>query len=186
MSTLFGALAQWAEAQPDTLALITETDGTRTYAELVHNAAAIGGALYGFELSPGATVTLLAANSPQWVETYLGVGAAGLRCVSGNPEWTDSEISFILEHSESSAVICDSELAERVVALKRDLPGLRHVIAIADPGEPAGRGPCPMPPSSRARRKTQAKPSRPRTSSSPSTSCTRRGRRPDGPRRSQQ
>ena len=141
MSTLFGALAQWAEAQPDALALITETDGTRTYAELVHNAAAIGGALYGeLNVSPGATVTLLAANSPQWVETYLGVGAAGLRCVSGNPEWTDSEISFILEHSESSAVICDSELAERVVALKRDLPGLRHVIAIADPGEPVGAG----------------------------------------------
>ena len=103
MSTLFGALAQWAEAQPDALALITEIDGTRTYAELVHNAAAIGGALHGeLDVSPGATVTLLAANRPQWVETYLGVGAAGLRCVSGNPEWTDSEISFILEHSESS------------------------------------------------------------------------------------
>ena len=66
MSTLFGALAQWAEAQPDALALITETDGTRTYAELVHNAAAIGGALYGeLDVSPGATVTLLAANSPR-------------------------------------------------------------------------------------------------------------------------
>jgi crotonobetaine/carnitine-CoA ligase len=133
MSTMFEALAQWAEAQPEALALITEADGTRTYAELVHNAAAIGAALHGdLGVAPGETVTLLAANRPQWVETYLGVGAAGLRCVSGNPEWTDSEVSFILEHSESSAVICDSELAGRIVALQDGLSRLRHVIAIAD------------------------------------------------------
>ena len=124
MSTMFEAMAQWAQAQPEALALITEYDGTRTYAELVRNAAAIGAALHGdLGVAPGDTVTLLAANRPQWVETYLGVGAAGLRCVSGNPEWTDSEVSFILEHSESSAVICDSELAGRVVALKGGLPG---------------------------------------------------------------
>ncbi len=135
MSTMFEAMAQWAQAQPEALALITEYDGTRTYAELVRNAAAIGAALHGdLGVAPGDTVTLLAANRPQWVETYLGVGAAGLRCVSGNPEWTDSEVSFILEHSESSAVICDSELAGRVVALKGGLPRLRHVIAIADAG----------------------------------------------------
>ena len=47
MSTMFEALAQWAKAQPEALALITEADGTRTYAELVHNAAAIGAALHG-------------------------------------------------------------------------------------------------------------------------------------------
>ena len=133
MSTMFEALSLWAEAQPEALALITEADGTRTYAELVHNAAAIGAALHGdLGVAPGETVTLLAANRPQWVETYLGVGAAGLRCVSGNPEWTDSEVSFILEHSESSAVICDSELAARIVALQNGLSRLRHVIAIAD------------------------------------------------------
>ena len=65
MSTLFEALAQWAGAQPEALALITETDGTRTYAELVHNAAAIGAALHGdLGVAPGDTVTLLAANRP--------------------------------------------------------------------------------------------------------------------------
>ncbi len=135
MTTMFDLISQWAVAQPDSLALITETDGTRTYAELAHNTAAIGGALHtDLGIRPGETITLLAANQPKWVETYLSVGAAGLRCVAGNPEWTDSEISFILEHSESTAVVCDDELAARVVALQASLPQVRHVVSIPTPG----------------------------------------------------
>ncbi|HUZ10172.1 MAG TPA: class I adenylate-forming enzyme family protein [Acidimicrobiales bacterium] len=142
MTTMFDAVGQWAAAQPDALALVTETDGTRTYGELVHNAAAIAAALHGeLAVAPGETVTLLAANQPQWVEAYLGAGAAGLRCVAGNPEWTDPEVEFILEHSRSTAVICDHDLAARMVALKDAVPRLRHVVAFPAAGGAAAGAP---------------------------------------------
>ena len=143
MSSMLDVVDQWASSQPDALALITESDGTRTFAELAHNAAAIGAALHAdLRVAPGETVTLLASNQPQWAETYFGVGPVGVRCVAGNPEWTDAEMTFILEHSESVAVICDHELAPRVLALRPSLSRLRHVVALPAPGggEPVADG----------------------------------------------
>lgn len=143
MTTMLDVVGQWAAAQPDALAVITESDGTRTYGELVQNAAAVAGALHGeLAVAPGETITLLAANQPQWVEGYLGAGAAGLRCVAGNPEWTDSEVQFILEHSQTVAVLCDHELAARVIALKASVPRLRHVVAFPPPGGAAAGDPA--------------------------------------------
>jgi len=130
MTTLFEAVALWADAQPEALALISESDGTRTYRELVDNAAGLGGALVAdLDLVPGDTITLLAANSPQWIEVYLGAGAAGQRVVAGNPEWTDEELLFVLEHSQSVAVVADADLAGRMVSLQAQLPRVRHVIS---------------------------------------------------------
>jgi acyl-CoA synthetase (AMP-forming)/AMP-acid ligase II len=131
MTTMFEIVSGWATTQPDAYALISETDGTRTYGQLAHNAAAFGAALLG-ELGhqPGETMTILGANSPEWVEAYLGAGAAGQRCVAGNPEWTDEEVGFVIEHSQSVGIVCDASLASRMVALAGGFPRIRHVISL--------------------------------------------------------
>lgn len=141
MTTLFEVVSEWARVQPDSLALISETDGTRTYGELAANAARFGAALlHQLGHEPGETVTILGANSPEWVEAYLGAGAAGQRCVAGNPEWTDEEVGFVLEHSQSVAVVCDADLAGRMTTLAARFPAVRHVITFA-PGD--GGAPVP-------------------------------------------
>jgi len=138
MTTFFEKVTEWAKVQPEALALISEGDGTRSYSELIANGASFGAMLFGtVGLEPGETITVLAANSPQWVEAFLGAGAAGQRCVGGNPEWTDDELAFVLDHSQSVAVVCDDDLAARMVALRARVPTLRHVIAFSRPGSAA-------------------------------------------------
>lgn len=137
MTTLFDIIAAHADTDPTRLALLTEQDGTRTYGELVDNATALGAALHvKLGIEPGARVCVWARNRPEWIETYLAAGVAGLATVAANPEWTDAESTYVLTHSESVAVVCDADLAARAVGLAAGIPGLRHVIAIDDAGPP--------------------------------------------------
>lgn len=132
MPSFFDVVASHAAADPDRLALITEQDGTRTYAELTARAAAVGAALHRtLGVEPGSRICIWAVNRPEWVESYLAAGAVQLATVAANPEWTDNEAAYVLEHSESAVVICDADLAARAVALAGRLPGLRRVVALA-------------------------------------------------------
>ena len=134
--TLFDIIAGHAGTDPDRLALLTEQDGVRTYGELVANATALAAALrVKLGVPTGARICVWARNRPEWVETYLAAGAAGLATVAANPEWTDTEARYVCAHSDSVAVVCDADLAPRAVALAAEIPGLAHVIALdADDG----------------------------------------------------
>jgi acyl-CoA synthetase (AMP-forming)/AMP-acid ligase II len=135
MPTLFDIVAGYADRDPSRLALLTERDGTRTYGELTHRAAAFAVGLRGeLGLPSGSRVCLWAVNRPEWVEAHLGAGAANMATVAANPEWTDNEIGYVFENSEAAVVVCDGNLAARAVALAANIPTLRHVIALTDEG----------------------------------------------------
>lgn len=137
MTTLFDIIAGHAETDPGRLALLTEQDGVRSYGDLVGNATALGAALHvKLGVPPGARICVWARNRPEWVETYLAAGAAGLATVAANPEWTDAEARYVCAHSDSVAVVCDGDLAARAVALAAEIPGLTHVVAMDDEGVP--------------------------------------------------
>jgi crotonobetaine/carnitine-CoA ligase len=139
--SFFDVVAGHAAADPDRLALLTEQDGTRTYGELTARSAALAAALRTtLGVEPGARVCIWAVNRPEWVESYLAAGAVQLATVAANPEWTDAEAGYVLEHSEAAVVICDAELAERAVALAAGRPGLRSVVALGGDGPPPPEG----------------------------------------------
>ncbi|HEX5266719.1 MAG TPA: class I adenylate-forming enzyme family protein [Acidimicrobiales bacterium] len=134
-------IAAHADAMPDALALLSEEDGSRTYSELVERSAALAAALgKGLGVAPAERLCVWAVNQPAWAETYLAASAGLFATVAANPEWTDEEMAFILEHSETAVVICDAALAERAVALARRLGGVRHVVAIEADGVTAPSG----------------------------------------------
>jgi carnitine-CoA ligase len=141
MTSFFDVIAAHANAMPDALALLTEEDGTRTYSELANRSAALAAALgHSLGLRPTERICLWAVNQPAWAETYIAASAGIFATVSANPEWTDQEISFILEHSESAALLCDAALAARALKIAEGLPNLRHVIAIDNGGPPPPSG----------------------------------------------
>jgi crotonobetaine/carnitine-CoA ligase len=141
MTSFFDVIAAHADAMPDALALITEQDGTRTYAELVDRSAALAAGLAtGLGVQPTERLCVWAVNQPAWVETYMAASAGVFATVAANPEWTDEEIAFILEHSEAAVVICDAPLAARAVAIGEKLARLRHVVAIEADGHTAPPG----------------------------------------------
>lgn len=144
MSSFFDVIAAHAESMPDALALITEEDGSRTYAELVERSAGLAAALAsGLGLKPAERLCLWAVNQPAWAEAYMAASAGAFATVAANPEWTDDEMAFILEHSEVAVVICDAALAERAVKLGGRIASVRHVVAIENGGESAPEGSIP-------------------------------------------
>src|SRR5262249_24770976 len=116
MTSFFDVVAGHAEAMPRALALITEQDGTRTYAELAERSAALAVDL-GHRLGapPSGRLCLWMVNHPAWAESYVAASAGGFATVAANPEWTDDEMLFILEHSEAQVIICDVGLASRAL-----------------------------------------------------------------------
>jgi carnitine-CoA ligase len=141
MTSFFDVVASHADAMPDSLALITEQDGTRTYSELVERSAALAAGLgAGLEIAPTERLCLWMMNHPAWVEAYMAASAGVFATVAANPEWTDQEMAFILEHSETTVIICDAVLAARAVTLADRLPKVRQVIAVETDGHTAPPG----------------------------------------------
>lgn len=141
MTSFFDVIAAHADAMPDALALISEEDGSRTYRQLIDRSACLAAALdAGLGVRRAERLCLWAVNQPAWAETYLAASAGLFATVAANPEWTDEEIAFILEHSETAVVICDAALAPRAVQLAGRLPKLRHVVAIEADGVTAPTG----------------------------------------------
>jgi acyl-CoA synthetase (AMP-forming)/AMP-acid ligase II len=137
-NTLFDLVASFAKADPNKLAVITPSDGNRTYRELVANSLALAVAMRTrLHIQPSERICLWLENHPAWVEVYLAASASGIGVVGLNPDWTDDELEFALEHSEICTVICDAERANRLASIRRRHPNIRHVVSVGLDNGPA-------------------------------------------------
>ncbi len=103
-------------------------DGKKnTYKDLQEEVRQIGILLKNLNISQGDKVALLAHNSPDWVASYLAIGAMGAVVVPILPDFSMSEISHILSHSESKALFVSEKLQDQINK-ELDL----HVIKIED------------------------------------------------------
>ena len=54
---------------------------------------------------PGHRVALLLENRPEFILHFLALNAAGASCVPLNPDYRQSEIDYVLDHSEAALVV---------------------------------------------------------------------------------
>ena len=73
-------------------------------------------------------------NHDLTVMLYFAAWTVGITVVPINVEEPTDKKRFILEHADASAVCCWQEYRDEVNDLRRDLPGLRHVIVLNDDG----------------------------------------------------
>jgi long-chain acyl-CoA synthetase len=102
-----------------------------SFAELgrVVREAALGLADLGLE--PGDKVSILAHTRPEWTQACFGVLCAGATVVSVYQTNSPEECHYVLEHSESRAVVVeDAEQLAKVRAVEDRLPRLEFVIVI--------------------------------------------------------
>ena len=123
--------------QPGGNVVLRSGDGAVTRNELRREAEQIAGGLQGLGVRPGDRVALYAANSLEWVFSYLGVLRAGGCVVLMNPDYHVAEAEHILRDSEPALVIADHPRAAVIEKL-----GLR-ILALEDLSRGA---PPPMPP----------------------------------------
>lgn len=99
-----------------------------TFAENIGHAASVAAALRDrYDIGHGDRVAVLAANSPEWIQTFWAVTSLGGIVVAMNGWWTEDEINYGLELTSPKLLIVDARRAERITSD----PGM-PVIAIED------------------------------------------------------
>jgi len=120
MHTLADPIRHAARNYVDRPAIICG-DIRMTYREMTARCRRLGGALQSLGLKPGDRVAILAANSHQYIETYMAVPAAGFVVVPLNTRHAEAEQAYALEDSGTKILLTDTDpgglanIVERVI-----------------------------------------------------------------------
>ncbi|MDL9936100.1 AMP-binding protein [Gordonia sp. ABSL1-1] len=94
-------------------------------------------------IADGDRVAFLAPNLPELLIAHYAVPLAGGVLVALNSRLAGPELSYILNHSESTVLFADAEFRSTVADIVADVPALRDVIEITDPEFGPGPGEAP-------------------------------------------
>ncbi len=91
-------------------------DGRRiTYAENLRRVARLAAVLRDeFGVGPGDRVAILAANCPEWIQTFWATVSLGAIAVGLNGWWVRDEIRYGLDDSEPAVLIGDAQRLARI------------------------------------------------------------------------
>ncbi|MCU0669643.1 MAG: acyl-CoA synthetase [Myxococcota bacterium] len=125
-----------ADTAPDRIALAHGVDGpTRTWRAFDRNANALALHLARVHRT-GDKLALYAYNRPEFVEALSGAMKARMVPVNVNYRYREEELVYLLDNSDSTAVVYESEFADRVARVRERLPKVKEWIEITD-GRPA-------------------------------------------------
>ncbi len=122
MTTFADPLRRAVQVAPAKTALISET-GQVSFAQLSQRAARLAGGLRALGLKDGDRVAILAANSHQYIETYVGVPAGGLVVVPLNTRHAQAELTYAIKDSGAKVLFTDrdpkqfADLVEHVITV---------------------------------------------------------------------
>jgi len=97
-------------------------------------AARLAGAFAGAGLQPGSKVATFLYNCPELLEARFAALKQRAVPVNVNYRYVDSELAYILDNSDSEAVVYHASLAGRIDSVRARLPGVRLWVEVADEG----------------------------------------------------
>jgi carnitine-CoA ligase len=111
-------LRRRAAERPDAIWLDAPEEGrTWTYAETLAAAETVGRGMLAAGAQPGDRVVILAANSSQFVRSWLGCAVAGLVEVPVNTAYEHDFLAHQVRTVQARLTVVDDVLAERFVAI---------------------------------------------------------------------
>jgi long-chain acyl-CoA synthetase len=100
-----------------------------TWSDYGDRVSAFAKGLIALGLKPGEFVNIMGSNDPLYLISDLGVLHAGGIPVSLYNTLAPEQISYIVNHSEASYVICENrDYLERFLKIQKEIPGVRKVI----------------------------------------------------------
>ena len=96
--------------------------GSRTYIQFWERANRCAHAMLAFGLGAGDRVVLFANNSPEYLETYMGLQLAGLVAVPANYRLTAEELVYLVNNSRSSALVIGEEFLPLLKMMQTKIP----------------------------------------------------------------
>ena len=106
-----------------------------SYAGFLSRANRLANALRRLGVRQGENVAILQSNCPQMLESIFACFKAGCGVVPINHRLHPKECAFIIDHSEARVVILSPEFNSSVRELRGGMPGVRHLVTLADAGE---------------------------------------------------
>ena len=113
-----------------------------TYARFFDRCDRFSAALQALGVKAGDRIAYIAPNTHAHLESFFAVPQIGAVLVPINYRLSQEEFTYIINHSGATVVCADTDYLKSVTAIRPELPGVRHVIALegrahAD-GAPAG------------------------------------------------
>jgi len=108
--TLRDVLLKSAERWPESPALGAVGHPSRSFRELLGDAAAWASWLKTLGLAKGDRVAILAESRAEWGAVYFGIAAAGFIAVPILPDFAEGQVSHIISHAEVKAAVSSSKL----------------------------------------------------------------------------
>ncbi|PIE83870.1 MAG: long-chain fatty acid--CoA ligase [Bacteroidia bacterium] len=114
-----------------------------TYRQTHEEVRAIAAGLITLGIEPGSRVGLLSEGRRLWIESELGMLHAACVEIPLSIKLEGADLQFRLHHSGAVAVIVSEGQAQKVEAMRAQLPQLRHIIHL-DPKDQPGDGEVSM------------------------------------------
>lgn len=109
-------LRHWARERPDAVWLDAPEEGASwTFAQMLDSAETVGRRLVGRGAVPGDRVVIVAANSSQFVRTWVGTAMAGLVEVPINTAYERDFLAHQVSTVEARFAVIDDVFAQRFV-----------------------------------------------------------------------
>lgn len=109
------------------------------FGRIAEDVDSLAAAVLDLGLGRGNHVGLIAENRYEWLLIDQTLAGLGIVDVPRGSDTTPTELQFILAHSGCSAAFADSDnVASELVAMKPQLPKLRHIIVMAEQTAVAG------------------------------------------------
>jgi 3-oxocholest-4-en-26-oate---CoA ligase len=124
-----------ADAIPNQVA-ITHADDSRTWAEFDDRAARVAQAFTDAGLGPESKIALYMYNSNEYMESHYAAFKMRGVAINVNYRYLDEELWYLLDNSDSEAIVFHRSLADRVARVVDRLPKLKLMIVVDDgPGD---------------------------------------------------
>lgn len=120
-------LADKAAAAPDRLFVLFD-DQQFTLGDLNAWSNRIAHGLLGLPIGPGSHVSVMLPNSPRWLAVYFALQKIGAGIVPINVSLRGEGLAYILDHSDSRALILDPGYAPVIQEIRPKISRLRHLI----------------------------------------------------------
>jgi acyl-CoA synthetase (AMP-forming)/AMP-acid ligase II len=134
MAYLSDMVIEQAARQPDAEAVVFE-ETRLSYAQLNERVNRLANGLGSLGLRRGSHVALVMENCHQYLEAYYALSKAGMVAVPLNWRLSHEELRYIVDHSESVALISDQAHAKTALLLRDEIERLEHLIGVgADDG----------------------------------------------------
>ncbi len=126
-------ISRRARRTPDRVAIVHEGRAS-TYLGLHERVSRLAGALRGLGVGRGDRIAYLGPNHQAYLETLFAAGTLGAVFVPLNMRLAGPELAHHLTDSGSSVLVYAPAQAAVLASIRTDLV-LRHVVALAEPGE---------------------------------------------------